>query len=372
MNANNHKMDKWIEVLQRRDGQAKEAAYKLGEIGDVRAVKPLIDYVLIMRDLLEELNSLTQKIPHWTLSQKELISKYGLNKTAWHGYGEPELMIEEAERALVNIGDISGIKTVLEGNNPNTIIPAIRVLCGLDGKAGNAIKNESEDIQIGKNIPYELVSSLVTVLGKEDLTWNIARGWAALALGGINDDFQVIQKLRDLLNNDYSVRLGIFIPLLGTPSYGDYKLGEIAGLSLVRLKDKQSSSQIIKLALTEWWRIFDFHNPKQQFIKYMFHNGFDTVIPEMISISNQLIMQGGNEEDYGKKVVSCLATIGGESASKALIGYLNSENKHVLKDAIKALGEVGDLSAIDALSRLDREERSGKKAIKEIEKRFDV
>ena len=370
MKSDNLQLDKWIEVLQRRDGQAKEAAIQLGRMGDVRAVKPLIDYVVVIRNLLEELNSLERKIPHWTLSQKELISKYGLNKSAWHGYGEPEQIIEEAERALINIGDLSGIKTVLEGNNPNSVIAAIRFLCGLDGKSGNEIKNDTEDTQIGSAIPKELSYPLVNVLRKDGVQWNIARGWAALALGGIKDDIHVIQSLRDLLNNDNSVRPGIFIPLLGIPSYGDYKIGEIAGLSLIRLQDKQSAFQIIKLALTEWWRIFDFQNPKQHFIKYMITNGFESVSSEMKNITNQLVVQGGSEEDYGKKVISCLATIGSESVIKPLIGYLDSGNKHVLKAAIKALGEVGDMSAIDALSRLDKEQKEGKKAIKEIEKRY--
>ncbi len=307
-----------LEDLKRssRSGRAR-AADKLGEIGDARAVEPLIQ----------------------SLQDQDTAA--------------------EVARALVKTGDLQGILALLK----QRVYPlmAAHVLAGLDPFENGIRQAAIEDL--GEIEKAEVVELLIQALGDE---MEELRAMAALALGGVKDDPRVIEALRQALDDDALVSVEdtrVAILMLGMPQTG-YRVAEVAGLSLVRLGDKQSAKRIVRQALDEctWGGT---QNRKQDFCRFMFGLGWESVVPELALLCE-------DKKLYVREMaVSCLGAIGGAQVIDPLIRLLKAKHTDTRKNAAETLGKIGDSSTLDALIQATQDKkwavrRAARKAIKQI------
>lgn len=301
-----------------------KAADKLGEMGDAMAVEPLIE-------------SLQDESPG---------------------------VAEAAARALVKIGDVQGVEAVLKrGSSLSAAMAAAKVLAGLGPLGGGIRRAAVKDLK--DTVAAELVEPLIQALrdGRVEV-----RAMAALALGGVEDDSRVVEALRQALDDEdvvWASTTGVAIPLLGYPQTG-YSVAEVAGLSLVKLGDKESTKRIVQLALEKWYRGDE--NPKEDFVRFMFMLGWESVIAELA------LMCEHKARFIREKAVSCLAAIGDAQVIEPLIDLLNHEDTNVRKKAVQALGEIGDSSALEALTQVAQDKKravrgAAKKSMKQIEAR---
>jgi HEAT repeat protein len=348
-------VSRWIGELKNANWVRSrvKAADRLGEMGDVMAVGPLIE------------------------SLKD----------------ESFLVRESAAIALVKIGDLQGVKAVLTQGTDKVVMTAAKVLAGLDPlqykaepidraamadlKQPNAVEvlwqsgrggftrvlQTVKDLE--ETVAAEVVESLIQALRTRSVG---VRAMVALALGGVKGDSRVVGALREALGDDERASIettDVGIPLLGYPQFG-YCVAEVAGLSLVRLRDEESMKRIVQLALGKWYDLGE-GNPKEDFVRFMFMLGWESVTAELA------LMREHEDRSVRVRAVSCLAAMKDARVVEPLIGFLDDEVS-IRKTAVHALGMIGDSSALEALTRVTQDKkwavrRAAKSAIKRIEAR---
>jgi HEAT repeat protein len=195
-------------------------------------------------------------------------------------------------------------------------------------------------IKLGEPRVIELLLRDLTALdkwGHRDGTLNVA---AALALGSAERSPEIIEALRQALTEEEYIvgfvnSLGFIVPQLGLGTIVSYKLQEAAGLSLVKLGDKESGKQIVQLAVEDW----HWHIPKEVFIQYMYASGWESTISYLASL-----LQGNPEI-----VVSYLDAIGVEQCVEPLTEALKHKTPNIRKKALKALANIGGERALTAI-----------------------
>jgi hypothetical protein len=287
--------------------------------------------------------------------------------------------------ALAKIGDVRGFKAVLQMGSTTrlatfhpTTFRTMQVLAGLDpfdyvaeltpdsvldlpsavlptavmiwpyGKRNPRVVQTVKDID--KAIANEVVEPLIEVLSK-GVMGNL-RAMAALALGGVSDDPRVIEALRLALDDDGYVTIGdsqMAIPILGVPQNG-YIVSEVAGLSLVRLGDRDSARRIARQAIENWRYQTDLGS-KLHISRYMFERGWDEVVTELG------LMHQHKDRYTRERAISRLATIADPQVVQPLAGFLNDRQTSVSKKAIEALGEIGDSSALEVLTQAAQDKK---------------
>ena len=308
-----------------------------------------------------------------------------LNTDSWDAY--------QAGEALAEIGDPRGFKAVLE-RRPSlpAAVTVAKVLAGLDpfslavesisrleaetGELPNAVevwlpgKVYSRVVQTTKELEETIAKEVVEpLIGALNADLPAVRAMAALALGGAKNDPRVVEALRLALDDTTALYLDatcVAIPILGIPQ-SSYSVAEVAGLSLIRLGDRDSARRIARLAIEKWdYGEGSGEKKKEHFFRYMFKCGWDTVVAELGLMSRH------KKRSCRRRAVSCLAAIAGPQVVQPLVGFLKDKDTTVRKRAVEALGQVGDSGALQALSQATADKkwtvrRAAKKAIARIE-----
>ena len=424
MDSNKDEINKWIEILDEVDKKAFKAINKLAKTGNPEAVEALIQFGKKMR--IYEAELIDVPIIGGGKIRKNLEEKYGIHTS--FSSKEVKLLIENTEYALIGIGNITGIKFVLGGDNPQTIYSALIKFILFDPcwkikfhsrsernpeavSLGFGLESEPDviitDLEIrmvheekineySKNdndpkITEELIDSLIRVLnGGNGKIYRSISAVAALVLSGVKHNPTVIQALRDILNNKYPNSWkpdNVYAPkiirfiLPGdetlSPTEGQI-LAECVGLALIRLNDSESNKSIVQKAFSEYlsyqWSDLIFHA-----YKYLFKDGLEDFITEIMRPAldpHPRFIAGslGGEIDIRIKIVNILESVGGNNVIQPLIFFLGSEDHFIRIRAMKLLGKLGDASALASLNEQLNDDnrkirRNAKKAIKRIEER---